>query len=76
MQANLDEMSQQFHEVDITAAVESLWKLQTSPVDVSVLTLHDGSSNCRVLAEKDQFVTRCTRVDDDLKIIWQNNEFG
>ena len=46
-------MSQQLHEVDVTAAVEPLWKLQTPGVDVLVPSLLDESNNGNVLVLND-----------------------
>ena len=62
-------MSQQLHEVDVTAAVEPLWKLQTPGVDVAVLHFLDIPKNRHVLAIKDQILEQVTSLrENDLKI--------
>ena len=59
-------MSQQPHEVDVCATVETLWKLHTPPVDVSVPHLWDGSDNFTVSAKEHQIIPRLS--ERDLKI--------
>ena len=69
IQTNRDEMSQQVEEVDVTASVEALWKLQTLPVDVCVTPLRDGPHYSGIFAEKGQHLGQITGVREyDLKI--------